>query len=83
MRMLLLAPFLLLAAPPALARPDCRPPRDLPPGVTTPPRVGCPAVKTRDQGALRAGRTPGFVDLGNGTEVRISGRARFEAGGSR
>lgn len=28
--------------------------------------------------AVRAGRTPGFIDLGNGTEVRISGRARMD-----
>ena len=31
-----------------------------------------------DPEALRAGRAPGFIDLGGGTEVRIGGRARME-----
>ena len=35
------------------------------------------APRPRDE-ALRAGRTPGFLDLGNGTEIRISGRVRAE-----
>jgi hypothetical protein len=26
----------------------------------------------------RAGREPGFVDLGNGTELRVGGRARLD-----
>ncbi|KAA2235149.1 hypothetical protein [Salinarimonas soli] len=80
---LLPAALLLLAAVPASARPDCRPPRDLPPGVTPPQRVGCPAAAPAANGGLRPGRTPGFVDLGNGTEVRISGRVRVETGASR
>ena len=28
--------------------------------------------------AVRAGRDPGFVDLGNGTEVRVGGRVRMD-----
>ena len=80
---LLPAALLLLAGLPAAARPDCRAPRDLPPGVTPPQRVGCPLAAPKKEGALRPGRTPGFVDLGNGTEVRISGRVRMEMGGSR
>ncbi len=79
---LALAGLIACAALPALARDQCRPPRDLPPGVKAPQRVGCPAEPRREPG-LRPGRTPGFVDLGKGTEVRISGRVRFEAGGSR
>lgn len=31
-----------------------------------------------DPSRSRAGRTPGFIDLGNGTEVRIGGRVRTE-----
>ncbi len=78
-----LAALLLLAAAPALARDDCRPPRDLPPGVTAPQRVGCPPLAPRRDEALKPGRTPGFVDLGNGTEVRITGRVRVEGGAAR
>ncbi len=36
-----------------------------------------------DRPALKAGQRPGFIDLGNGTEVRIGGRARFEVDHSR
>ncbi|HEX2137954.1 MAG TPA: hypothetical protein VHG30_19030 [Microvirga sp.] len=28
---------------------------------------------------LQPGRTPGFIALGNGTEIRIGGRVRFDA----
>lgn len=45
------------------ARPDCRPDERLRP--YEPDRV-------------RAGRDPGFVDLGNGTEVRVGGRVRMD-----
>lgn len=31
-----------------------------------------------DPDRVRAGRTPGFIDLGNGTEVRVSGRVRWD-----
>jgi hypothetical protein len=78
-----LAALTVLAASPALARDDCRPPRDLPPGVSAPQRPGCPPLAPRKAEGLRPGKTPGFVDLGNGTEVRITGRVRVEAGGAR
>ena len=42
---------------------DCAPPRKIEP---------------YDPVRVSAGRTPGFVDLGNGTEVRISGRVRMD-----
>ena len=82
MRTILLTPLLILATSPALARPDCRPPRHLPPGVTPPQWVGCPPAAPRDTGAPRPAKTPGVIDLGNGTEVRINGSVRFETGGS-
>ena len=43
-------------------RPDCRPAR----------------LEPYDPDRARAGRDPGFVDLGNGTEIRIGGRARLD-----
>jgi len=56
---------------------------EAPPGVRVAPPPGCavkaaPAPNRQDE-AVRAGRAPGFVDLGNGVEVRISGRVRAEA----
>ena len=42
---------------------DCLPPRKFEP---------------YDPDRQRAGSRPGFIDLGNGTEVRIGGRARLE-----
>jgi hypothetical protein len=77
------AALVLLAAGPAPAREDCRQPRDLPPGVSVPHRPGCPPTRPGKLEGPRPGKTPGFVDLGNGTEVRITGRVRVEAGGSR
>ena len=35
-------------------------------------------VQPYDPDRLKAGRTPGLIDLGNGTEVRIGGRVRME-----
>ena len=69
-------PSVLLTAAPALAQRDCRP-WDLPPGVRLPDRPGCPATRT-PEARPKPGREPGFVDLGNGTEIRINGRVRAE-----
>lgn len=41
-----------------------------------PPSAG--RFELYDPDRVRSGRTPGFIDLGNGTEVRISGRARLD-----
>ena len=70
-----------LSGLPALAR-DCRP-VEAPPGVRMPDQVGCKSsratAKTRaEPSGLRSGRQPGWIDLGNGTEVRISGGVDFE-----
>ncbi|GJD49101.1 hypothetical protein OPKNFCMD_1831 [Methylobacterium crusticola] len=75
-----LAGGLLAAGPlPAGAGEPVRPPRrcpqDAPPGVRFPDRPEC-----RDAPApVRAG-SPGWIDLGNGTTLRVGGRAAFEAG---
>ena len=73
----------LSAVGPAAAK-DCRP-ADAPPGVDVPDRPGCKPsrpAKPAETG-LKAGREPGFIDLGNGTEVRFSGRVRTETRGVR
>jgi hypothetical protein len=47
----------------AAARTDCRPSERLQP---------------YEPGAARTGRDRGFIDLGNGTEVRVGGRAQMD-----
>jgi len=79
-RLAIAASLVLLAAPatakecrtggaPALGgrapAPDCRLDKEGPP----------PAGRD----GVRAGNSPGFVDLGNGTQVRIGGRVRADA----
>lgn len=66
-------------ASPALAAP-C--PTD-PAALARAARRDCPPPAPRkiepyDPDRQRAGSRPGFVDLGNGTEVRFSGRGRYE-----
>ena len=81
-----------VAAQPGAAR-DCRP-VEAPPGVRLPERAGCkppdkpgdtpPAVaRGTKPAAARAGRAPGFIDLGNGTQVRIGGEVDVEVRGGR
>jgi hypothetical protein len=74
--------LLLIGVSPAAAK-DCRIPDvppgvrvQLPPGCDDPARLG--AVKGAVQGRMRADN--GFIDLGNGTQVRIGGRVRAEMG---
>jgi hypothetical protein len=62
---------------------DCRVP-DAPPGVQAPLPPGCrapvrvaPPAKRADA-MLKAGKSPGSIDLGNGSEVRIGGRVRVD-----
>lgn len=71
-----LAALALLAAAPVAAA-DCRP--DRPADVR--PSSDCAPARSRADRA-RAGR-PGFIDLGNGTEVRIGGRVRIDHEGRR
>jgi hypothetical protein len=82
---ILLSLLLIGAAGPALAK-DCRTPH-LPPGMEIRRLPGCeePLPASRSKAERRDGlRTEqGFIDLGNGTQVRISGRVRTEFGISR
>ena len=51
-----------------------------PPGVRVPERAGCkpPPTTARQRPETKAGRTPGFFDLGNGTQLRIGGSVEVE-----
>lgn len=76
-RLMLLAVMAVCAAEPSSGQ-DCRP-SDTPPGVRVADRPGCkPSSPVSRAKAQRTGSQPGFVDLGNGTEVRVSGRVRME-----
>jgi hypothetical protein len=70
----------VIAAHPGAAR-DCRP-VEAPPGVRLPERAGCkpPEAARRDTkpAPARTGGAPGFMDLGNGTQVRIGGEIGVE-----
>jgi hypothetical protein len=82
---IILSLLLIASAGPALAK-ECRTPH-LPPGMEVRLPPGCeeplPArgSKAERQGSVKAEQ--GFIDLGNGTKVRISGRVRAEYGFSR
>ena len=77
--------LLIVSAGPALAK-ECRTPH-LPPGVEVRLPPGCeePLPASRSKAERRDGlrAEQGFIDLGNGTQVRISGRVRAEYGFSR
>ena len=70
----------LVAAHPGVAR-DCRP-AEGPPGVRLPERAGCKspdAARADTKPTLaKTGRAPGFIDLGNGTQVRVGGEVGVE-----
>jgi hypothetical protein len=73
----LLAIFLIGAAASAEAK-DCRVPHVEGKHLPRPPS-GCELPpKPSEAGRLR--QQNGFVDLGNGTQVRISGRVRLDVG---
>ncbi len=83
MRLLILSLAVLasiVAAHPGAAR-DCRP-AEAPPGVRVPERAGCKPPQAARADAkpapARTGRAPGFIDLGNGTQVRIGGEVGVE-----
>jgi hypothetical protein len=62
---------------------DCRVP-EAPPGVRVQAPVGCearvppPARRPKPDAGLKASRQPGFIDLGNGSQLRIGGRVRVD-----
>ena len=67
---------------PVLAK-ECRMP-DLPPGMKVRLPPGCdeplPAKRSKSEGRDSLNANNGFIDLGNGTQVRIGGRVRAETG---
>ena len=70
------AGLLAIGAAPALADPCVRPKGKT---VSRSPDCGKPRkIEPYDPDRVRAGRNPGFIDLGNGTEVRIGGRVRMD-----
>ena len=77
-----IAVLLISSVSSALAK-ECRM-SDLPPGVQVQLPPGCKAplrsgrTEARSRDRLRANE--GFIDLGNGTQVRIDGRVRAEMG---
>ncbi|ACL59443.1 hypothetical protein [Methylobacterium nodulans] len=64
------------AGDPTVRRPRLCP-QDAPPGVRLPNRAEC---REAAPSPAKAPKAPGFIDLGNGTQLRISGRAGFEVG---
>ena len=81
-----LATILLSLGAPAHAK-DC-PKGDAPartrPAQETGSGTALPAPpRPDDRAALKAGERPGFIDLGNGTEVRVGGRVRLDVDHSR
>ena len=68
----------LLVAGPAVA--SCPAPGEGAAGRPVGRDCPAPAAKLEpyDPDRLKAGRRPGFIDFGDGTQVRIGGRARAE-----
>jgi hypothetical protein len=83
MRLLIVLAVMLTGSVSSALAKECRT-SDLPPGVQAQVPLGCKAPLRRDraeagsQDRLRANE--GFIDLGNGTQVRIGGRVRAEMG---
>ena len=69
---------LVLIAAPATAK-DCPTPAERRGASTRASCVSRDLAPEPRQEHVRAGKAPGFVDLGNGTEVRISGRVRADS----
>jgi len=85
MRLTIAFAVLLAAAGPAFAK-DCRIP-EAAPGIRAqlPPECRNAVQAGRGEAARREAlpANQGFIDLGNGTQVRIGGRVRVEAGARR
>ncbi|MBD2747925.1 hypothetical protein IC232_14585 [Microvirga sp. BT688] len=86
MRLPIVFSLLLIASAGSALAKECRTPH-LPPGVEVRLPPGCeePLPSARNRAERRDGlrADQGFIDLGNGTKVRISGRVRAEYGFSR
>jgi hypothetical protein len=72
----------LLAGTAASEARDCRAPASDLPGVRLQPPPGCEAKqagpRARGRERVRQGSDPGFIDLGNGSQVKISGSVRVD-----
>ena len=75
----LCAASLILSTAPALAE-ACRVPdrADRRTAFRAKPCLPAERLTPYDPDRVRAGRMPGFIDVGGGTEVRIGGRARLD-----
>ena len=77
--LLAVAAALALSLEPAVAE-SCPPDRG---AASSRSRRACPPpaerLRPHEPDRLRSGREPGFINLGNGTEVRIGGRVRLDA----
>ncbi len=68
----------LCAIAPALAE-ECREAgQSARAGSRAPPCRPIERLRPYEPDRVRAGRTPGFIDLGNGAEVKVDGSVRFE-----
>lgn len=72
------ASFLFVLTGSALAK-ECRMP-DVPPGVQVELPPECKGVVRSKQAGENVRADGGFIDLGNGTKVRVGGRVRAEMG---
>jgi hypothetical protein len=83
MRRAFVALVVLVGAASAAEGRDCRVP-EAPPGVRVQAPVGCearvppPASRPKPGAGLKASRQPGFIDLGNGSQLRVGGRVRVD-----
>jgi hypothetical protein len=78
---------LCLVAPPGYAK-ECPSHENLPPGVRMPEQAGCRArppepSRPKVRAPAKNSHESGFIDLGNGAELRIGGQVDFEAGARR
>ena len=75
-RLLIVLPLALTAA-----AADAKPCRPVDARESRAERPGCDKgekLVPYEPGAQRAGRSPAFIDLGNGTEVRVGGRVQMD-----
>jgi hypothetical protein len=74
------AAALVILTAPATAK-DCRVPKDV--GMRTKPPAGCGLPPKDERSVDFDGRflkgKEGFIDLGNGTQLRVTGRVRAES----
>lgn len=77
-RLALLAVATALLAATAARAEGCKPAKLGARGGSARPCTAPSKIEPYDPDRVRSGSRPGFIDLGNGTEVRIGGRARLD-----